>query len=159
MKKYKAGLVVGRFQPFHLGHKFLVEEALKICETLIIGIGSSNIIDNQNPYSYEKREKFLKAFIKDAGIEKKVVKIIPIEDDPDDDIWFQKLIASAGKFDVGVGDNEWVNGIFENFGVAVVRVGLYMRETLEGTKIRTLLDKKLEVSDRIPSYIKQLINN
>lgn len=151
--------MVGRYQPFHLGHKFLIEEALKVCEKIILGVGSSNIMDNHNPYSYEKREKFLEAFIKDSGIENRVVKIIPIEDDPDDDVWLSKLIESTGKFDVSIGDNEWVNGIFEKAKIPVVRTGLYRREILEGTKIRTLLDKKVEVLDRIPPYIKQLINN
>ena len=37
-KQYRLGLVIGRFQPFHLGHKSIVDFALKICGRVIIGI-------------------------------------------------------------------------------------------------------------------------
>jgi len=153
MKKYKIGLVIGRFQPFHLGHKFLMEEALKVCEMITIGIGSSNIIDSHNPYSCEKREKFIEAFINDSGIEDRVVGIIPIEDDPDDDVWLSKLKEVTGNFDVGVGDNEWVNGILENEKIPVVRIGYFEREKLEGTTIRNLMKNKKKWEDRVPSYL------
>ncbi len=126
---------------------------MKVCENLIIGIGSSNITDDQNPYSYEKRENFFEAFIKDSGIENRVVKIIPIEDDPDDDVWLSKLIESTGKFDVSIGDNEWVNGIFEKAKLPVVRIGHFEREKLEGTVIRKLIKEKKKWKDRVPSYL------
>ena len=153
MKKYKTGLVIGRFQPFHLGHKFLMEEALKVCEMITIEIGSSNIIDNHNPYSCEKREKFIEAFINDSGIEDRVVGIIPIEDDPDDDVWLSKLIESTGKFDVSIGDNQWVNGIFEKAKIPVVGIGFYRREILEGTTIRKLMKERKKWEDRVPSCL------
>jgi len=38
----KVGLVHGRFQPFHNGHKFLVDEMLKECDLGVILIGSAD---------------------------------------------------------------------------------------------------------------------
>ncbi len=153
MKKYKVGLVVGRFQPFHLGHKFLIEEALKVCEKIIIGIGSSNISDSQNPYDYVKRENFLKEFVNEEDIGNKVLRIVPIVDNPDDEIWLSKLKESVGKFDVSIGDNEWVNGIFESAKIPVIRIGHFKREELEGTAIRKLIKDKKKWEDRVPSYL------
>ena len=43
----KRGLMVGRFQPFHKGHLFLVRQILQDCDELIIAIGSA-----QFNYSY-----------------------------------------------------------------------------------------------------------
>lgn len=36
MKKYRNGLIVGKFSPLHKGHEFLIETALAQCETLYI---------------------------------------------------------------------------------------------------------------------------
>lgn len=42
MKKYKLGMYLGRFQPFHNGHKSIVDKMLEECEEVIIVIGSSD---------------------------------------------------------------------------------------------------------------------
>jgi HTH-type transcriptional regulator, transcriptional repressor of NAD biosynthesis genes len=36
MKRYKNGLILGKFYPFHRGHEYLIREGLKICEHLTI---------------------------------------------------------------------------------------------------------------------------
>ncbi len=36
MKKFRNGLIVGKFSPLHKGHEFLIETALQQCETLYI---------------------------------------------------------------------------------------------------------------------------
>lgn len=35
-KKWKHGFLLGKFYPFHLGHAYLIEEALKRCEHLVV---------------------------------------------------------------------------------------------------------------------------
>jgi aspartyl-tRNA(Asn)/glutamyl-tRNA(Gln) amidotransferase subunit B len=65
-----------------------------------------------------------------------------------------KMIKNTGKFDVGVGDNDWVNGILEENKIPVVRVGFYDRKKLEGTEIRKLMKgNKKKWEDRVPSYL------
>ena len=76
---------------------------------------------------------------------------------PDDREWLQKVLQKAGKFDVVIGDNEWVNNIFENAGYKVLRIGHHKRELYEGKKIRGLMKDKKKWQDRIPSYITDLI--
>lgn len=41
MKKYKLGMYLGRFQPFHNGHKAIVDRMLEECEKVLIVVGSS----------------------------------------------------------------------------------------------------------------------
>jgi len=56
----KIGLVHGRFQPFHKGHKFLVDKMLKECDYGVILIGSVGKKDKKNPFSLEERKGMIK---------------------------------------------------------------------------------------------------
>lgn len=55
----KIGLVHGRFQPFHNGHKFLVDKMLKECNYGVILIGSVGKKDKKNPFSLEERKEMI----------------------------------------------------------------------------------------------------
>ena len=65
--KFKIALLVGRFQPFHKGHLYLIKKALEVADQLIIGIGSANITDVNNPLDYEIRRKIIKAVLYKNG--------------------------------------------------------------------------------------------
>lgn len=50
-KPYDVGLIVGRFQHFHIGHKSLVENAYKLCDRVLILVGSAQESGTlRNPY-------------------------------------------------------------------------------------------------------------
>lgn len=153
MKRYKVGLVIGRFQPFHLGHKYLIDEALKVCDKIIIGIGSSNKKNKDNPWTAHERRKMLKKFIEHEGLNTRVVKIINSKDHPDDEIWFEKLYKKTGPFDVTLGNNKWNNGIINRHGIKVIYTGLFNREEFEGYRIRKLMRTKKPWKERVPEYL------
>lgn len=51
MKPYDIGLIVGRFQHFHIGHRSLVENAYKLCDRVLILVGSTQESGTlRNPY-------------------------------------------------------------------------------------------------------------
>ena len=57
--KYKVGLFIGRFQPFHKGHESIVRKMLEECEKVIIAIGSaqeSGTVANPFRYEYQKNQ-------------------------------------------------------------------------------------------------------
>ena len=56
----KVGLVHGRFQPFHNGHKFLVDKMLKECDVGVILIGSAQKKDKMNPFTLHERIKMIR---------------------------------------------------------------------------------------------------
>ena len=57
MKQYKTLLFIGRFQPFHLGHQTVIDQALEQAELVIVGIGSANRSrDMYNPWYAEERQ-------------------------------------------------------------------------------------------------------
>lgn len=153
MKKYKIGLVIGRFQPFHKGHQYLIDRALEIAEKIVIGIGSSNVKNSNNPWSYQERKKMLELFIKKEGIANKVISIVFLPDYPNDDVWLAKTLKKTGRVDIVIGNNDWVKGIFENVKIPVITINHYKRRTLEGYKIRKLMRRQKKWEERVPSYL------
>jgi bifunctional NMN adenylyltransferase/nudix hydrolase len=67
-KKYDYGIVIGRFQPFHLAHQDLINHALTLSEKVIIILGSARSApDVKNPFTPAMREEIIRAcFPKDA---------------------------------------------------------------------------------------------
>ncbi len=155
--RYKTGLVIGRFQPFHKGHAYLLGKALEVADTLIIGVGSSDTIDDDNPFLITTRRNMISQYIQKTGLESRIPKIIDIPDMPDDDEWFEALKKKVGRFDVGIGNNDWVRGIFENARMPFVVIGNYQRDIWEGTQIRELMREKKMWQDRVPEEISHLI--
>ena len=80
MKKYKTGLVLGRFQTFHKGHEYIINKALEICDKVLVFIGSSDKFGTiENPFSYELRKKLIKKVYENEIVENKLV-ISPLAD-------------------------------------------------------------------------------
>lgn len=62
LKPYDVGLICGRFQTFHIGHESLVETGLKLCDRILILIGSAQEAGTErNPYDVNTRTDMLKA--------------------------------------------------------------------------------------------------
>ncbi len=157
IQKHKTGLVIGRFQPFHLGHQYLIEQALKHAESLIIGVGSSNSADENNPYDVGQREEFVKEFLKQEGLGNRILKIVYIPDVPDDEEWYKIAHKLTGDVDVVIGDNSWVNEIYAAHNIPVIQIGYHKRHLLEGKKIRHHIQKKKSWKARVPKYLHKLI--
>lgn len=60
MNKFKLAVYIGRFQPFHLGHKAVVEQALELADNLLIIVGSSNQPrTDKNMFTFDERAKMI----------------------------------------------------------------------------------------------------
>jgi len=95
MKLYNYGVFIGRFQPLHLGHEFLIKSALDKVERLIILVGSSNCAsDPRNPFSYSERlEMFDRAFKHEISTGKLLFK--PLQDFPYSDTAWCSQVQNA----------------------------------------------------------------
>ena len=59
---YELGVFIGRFQPFHLGHRAVVAEALKEVGRVLLLVGSSYEPRSiRNPWSFDEREAMVRA--------------------------------------------------------------------------------------------------
>jgi bifunctional NMN adenylyltransferase/nudix hydrolase len=92
---------IGRFQPFHVGHKAVIDAALQQAKEVVVVVGSSFAARNtRNPFTFEERKAMIEAVYADefnyAGAQGRVktprVKVVPVSDYPYD-------------------DNKWVNAI------------------------------------------------
>lgn len=158
MQKYKVGLLVGRFQPFHKGHLQLIKKSFNYINTMIIGVGSVGKVDADNFLSFKERKAMLKMVIKKEGWDDKVNKIVPLKDFNNDKLWLEHSLEVCGKIDVVIGNNEWTNGIFERGGYPVLRLGYYKRYLYEGVKIRKLMQEGGDWENRLPKYIVPLLH-
>lgn len=158
--KYSVALIVGRFQPFHKGHLFLIKKALEKADKIIIGIGSSNMSDENNPIDFETRKKIIKAVAyKEKIFGDRLIKIVPLDDFFDDKKWLKNLEKQVGKFDLALGNNDWTNNILEKAGYKVLKVDYYKRSLFEGWRIRKLVKEGKKWQDRVPEYLIKAITN
>ncbi|MGH7203564.1 MAG: adenylyltransferase/cytidyltransferase family protein [Candidatus Levyibacteriota bacterium] len=135
--RYNTALVIGRFQPLHRGHLHLFNHALAVSKEIIIGIGSANLRNRNNPFSPEHRERMLRRALEAEGIGSRVHRIVRINDYEDDNMWVSEVLNRTGRnIGVVVGNNDWVNGIFEQTGYKTLEIPLLKRDILSGTKIR-----------------------
>ncbi len=68
-KRYKHGLAVMRCQPFHIGHKRIIDRMLKECELITIVIGSIQEKDTElNPFNFPDRKEMVMQVYAHKGI-------------------------------------------------------------------------------------------
>lgn len=59
-------LYIGRFQPFHIGHLDVINQIFDYgYKDIVIGVGSINKTDEQNPFSFPQRQNLIRAGLQD----------------------------------------------------------------------------------------------
>lgn len=111
------GLLIGRFQPFHLGHLSAIKQALSEVESLIIGIGSAQYSHAQhNPFSSDERRGMIEMALQENGIEKDKFEIIPIPDINNNPKWPSHVRSLVPSFDIlFIGNDGIVKELFEKY--------------------------------------------
>src|SRR5581483_9004349 len=115
-ERYSRALVIMRMQPLHFGHIFLMKQALITSSSLIIGIGSSQTHNEDNPWSAPMRRERLERTVDALGITPRIADIVYLPDFEKNDEWVKHAQDSTKlnrDTDVVVGNNGWVNQIFE----------------------------------------------
>ncbi|MBD3350354.1 MAG: nicotinamide-nucleotide adenylyltransferase [Candidatus Lokiarchaeota archaeon] len=159
-KKYKIGLIIGRFQPVHKGHVGLIRECLKYIEKLKILIGSSQFSDKYNdPFSYDERKLMIDLALSDIDIHPNSYEVIPVPDQFNFKKWIQKVVEKGGEFDILFTNNLWIGRLFQ-LRNKQVKTGLEFEiEKYNGTRIRELIyNKKPQWIDLIPSSVYRYIS-
>jgi bifunctional NMN adenylyltransferase/nudix hydrolase len=88
----KLAVIIGRFQPLHLGHLSLIDKAYKEADKVLILIGSATQLpDFKNPFTYEERVGLLRGtFGKDYD-----TTIRPLDDEETDEAWVSNVIGEV----------------------------------------------------------------
>ncbi len=94
--KTKLGLVVGRFQPLHDGHKYLITMAIKENDLVVICIGSAQKAD---PLPLDERLRRLNVFLRSVECKNKKIKVAYLPDIESDERWPLYLKNGTGVTD------------------------------------------------------------
>ena len=151
------GLLIGRFQPFHLGHLDAVLFGLSRTENLFIGIGSSNKSnESRNPFSAKERREMIISSIEPSMAER--IKIFDIPDVGDHEKWAFEIDKIVPKHEVVFTNDEFTQTLFEKREMNVVPVVLKDREKFSGTNIRKLIADDKNWQDLVPRGTKKVLD-
>ncbi|MBI5697191.1 MAG: nicotinamide-nucleotide adenylyltransferase [Thaumarchaeota archaeon] len=156
------GLLIGRFQPFHLGHLAAVKFALTQVDNLAIGIGSSNRFnEKRNPFSAEERKEMISSSLDSSDLEK--IKIYFVPDVNDHEKWTYQVDSIIPKYDVVFSNDDFTHNLYKKRGINVVSVPLIVsvplkqREILSGTDIRQKIATNQSWDDLVPDGTRKVL--
>lgn len=150
------GLLIGRFQPFHLGHLAAVKFALSRVDSLAIGIGSSNKShEKRNPFTAEERKEMITASIGKSDLKKISIYYIPDVDDHAK--WTHQVDSIVPNYDVVFSNDDFTQRLYKERNVSVIPVPLEHREILSGTDIRAKIADGQEWDDLVPEGTKNIL--
>jgi nicotinamide-nucleotide adenylyltransferase len=131
-------LFIGRFQPFHHGHKEVVETLLKSHGQVIIAIGSAEAPPSgENPFTAGERIEMIRAAF--GAKELRRLIIIPIRDVNDHSTWARHVRSYVPDFRAVCTNNALVTELFKKDGAAVEPVEYFDRGPKEGRLIRRMM--------------------
>ena len=132
----KKAIILGRFQPFHLGHAHLITSASKISENIVVAIGSSEAEESmRNPWSSEEREDMIQKWSKSSGIPVEITCIPDINDPPN---WVSHATKYHGEGILVTSDEETAD-LYRSAGWDTQNIDMLERTSLEGWRIRATL--------------------
>lgn len=106
MSNRKLGFVVGRFQPFHYGHKHLIETAYENCDELVVFIGSAQESRTEkNPFTFQERWRMIYDDVCVNG--SRNIIFIPLNDCETNQEWLDSICDELNFM------NKWTSDIVE----------------------------------------------
>jgi len=152
------GLLIGRFQPFHLGHLDAVLFGLSRVENLFICIGSSNKSnERKNPFSAKERREMIVTSIEPSMADR--IKIFDVPDVGDHEKWTFEIDKISPKYDVVFTNDEFTKTLFEKRKISVISVVLKDRVKFSGTSIRNLIIEDKNWRDLVPQGTRNVLDS
>jgi nicotinamide-nucleotide adenylyltransferase len=159
--KRETALFIGRFQPLHHGHIYILTKILKSYKKLKIGIGSSQLSNiKSDPFTYEERKNFISAALKKRGYKSNRFEIFPIPDIFNATKWISHVISIVGEFDTVFSNSDWVRQLIQNEGLYLgSRIEIFKKK-YNGSNIRKLISKeKKNWTSLVPKEVVNLIED
>ena len=152
------GLLIGRFQPFHLGHLAALQFAIPKVDKLWLGLGSSNKpIEKNNPFSIEERKKMILSSIDDS-IQNKI-SIFPIPDLDNHVRWIQNIDTIVPDYEIIFSNDPMTEHLYSKRNVQVIAIPFLKRDQLSGTQLRDLIKSDQKWNDLVPEGTKLILEN
>ena len=137
-----SALFIGRFQPLHHGHMYVLRNILKSYRTVKIGIGSSQLSNTINdPFTNIERREFIKAVVNKRRISTKKYKIYDIPDIFNAKKWVEHVVSIVGEFDAIYSNSDWIRELFQNKGFKVGKKITIFKKKFNSSNVRRLIIK------------------
>lgn len=150
------GCLIGRFQPFHRGHRRLVEHIAADVDELVVGIGSADASHTRrNPFTAGERVMMVRKTLESYGITDYVV---PIEDMDRNSVWVSHVQSMAPEFDVAYSNNPLVVRLFSEAGIEVKQTEMFDRSALKGSEIRDQMVAGGDWRQYVPEPVQSVID-
>jgi bifunctional NMN adenylyltransferase/nudix hydrolase len=165
---YKLAVFIGRFQPFHVGHQHVIDEALNIADKVLILIGSSfEPRSLRNPWFYAEREAMIRSCYTEDDNKRIICK--PLRDIRyNDALWISQVQKAVYAVDNNtaspitlVGKHSQSSGYYMTFFPQWDNNALEHDHDMSGTTIRDHLfsgKNPYDLSDNIPETVLNNIN-
>ncbi|ABD42607.1 nicotinamide-nucleotide adenylyltransferase [Methanospirillum hungatei JF-1] len=148
-------LYIGRFQPYHNGHHYVINQIAQEADELIIGIGSAQMShEPADPFTAGERVLMITGALQDLH---KPLYVIPLEDINRNVLWVSHVRAMTPPFHRIYSGNPLVIRLFHEAGIEVLSPAMYERATLSGTKIRDLIACDKPWEDFVPPAVVRVI--
>ncbi|MBS7269028.1 MAG: nicotinamide-nucleotide adenylyltransferase [Candidatus Jordarchaeaceae archaeon] len=151
------GLFVGRFQPFHLGHLYVVKKLLERVDELIIAIGSAQYSHTfRDPFNAGERIWMIRSAL-DEDLDPRRYYVIPVPDVNDNRVWVAHVASYTPPFQIVFSNNSLVKVLFQEAGYDVQSLPLYKRELYCATEIRKKIVANEDWEHLVPEKVAKII--
>jgi nicotinamide-nucleotide adenylyltransferase len=135
-----AAAMIGRFQPFHLGHLELVRQVLDENDEIVILIGSSQTnYTLKNPFTAGERVWMIRDTLIESRIDMSKVYLINATDDENNAKWFSNIRSLSPPFNVLYTGNNFIRTLLKKESVLIKDPKLFKESILKGSTIRKLI--------------------
>ena len=149
------GFYIGRFQPFHDGHRRMVEEIAAEVDELVLGIGSAgDSHTTRNPFTAGERVMMVTKAVANLPV---TTYVVPIEDLDRNSVWVSHVQSMSPRFEVAYSNNPLVIRLFEEAGVEVRSSPMFRRDVLEGTELRDRMIRGESWESLVPAAVADVI--
>ena len=149
------GFYIGRFQPFHDGHRRMVEEIAAEVDELVLGIGSAgDSHTTRNPFTAGERVMMVTKAVANLPV---TTYVVPIEDLDRNSVWVSHVQSMSPRFEVAYSNNPLVIRLFEEAGVEVRSSPMFRRDVLEGTELRDRMIRGESWESLVPPAVADVI--
>ncbi|MFX1473854.1 MAG: nicotinamide-nucleotide adenylyltransferase [Promethearchaeota archaeon] len=151
-------LFIGRFQPLHKGHLYVLEEIFAREQRVFIVIGSAEAcFTPMNPFTVGERIQMLLGVLDSLEIPCARYLIVPIPDIHNYSRWVQHIIQYLPPFGKVYTGSETVRKLFSEQGIPVTMIAHHRRRVLSGTEARRRLQKGKDWKAIVPPTVAKLV--
>lgn len=167
VKMKKVSVIIGRFQPFHVGHLEMVQSAYDISDEVVLFIGSANKpTSDKNPWTHRERLLMIYDSIQESKMNIGRFHFFPAMDCEKNSDWVKQIkllteLAVSKKSHIQlVGHNRDDSSFylslfpFWNFH----EVGEF-KDNISATEVRKLFFENQDFSKFVPNGTKKIIEN